>query len=117
MDLPSVVDDLTRLFQGYGAKLTVGDLQNVAEKVGGFAGRGAIQDNGSAFAVFAFKGQNGEMLIEFPQHQGSVDHPVRAYTRGEITLTECSKIGSGFFDAFEEIVLPSESHAAEPLRN
>ena len=116
MDLPSVVNDLTRLFGGYGALMSVDDLQAVAEQVKGFTARiDFVFGNHVPFVTFAFKPGEGEMLVAFPRQEELARHTVRTCKRNGATPAQCSDIGTSFIETFVRLVLPSESHAAETL--
>jgi len=117
MDLPSVVNDLTRLYSGYGAHMSADGLEDVAREVKYYSERISFMfGNHVPFVTFSFRPQKGEMLIAFPLHNELEDHSVRTCRRNEASLADCCKIGSSFVEAFERLVLPAVPHAAETLK-
>lgn len=116
LDLPSVVDDLTRLYAGYGAHMSAYDLEEIAREVNEYVERtGIIFGNLVPFVSFLFAMHGGEMIIAVPRHEDLNGHTARSYRRGA-DLYRCSDVGARFVEIFERRILPAEPHAAETLK-
>lgn len=114
-ELPSLSDDLTRLYRSYGKGMTPERVREFAKDIPAFR---AVVDISytecSALCGVVFELGAGSFLVVFPHHDDSATK-VLGYVMGEATLAECSRVAGQLIDAFEDHVMPSEPHAGEPL--
>lgn len=112
-ELPSLGDDLTRVYRSYGKDLTPERIYEVVHDIPSFR---AVVDisykESSALCGIVFELSAGSFLVVFP-NPADLQSKIVGYVMGDTTLKECSEVSCKLVDVFEERVMPAFPHAGE----
>ena len=110
-ELPSLSDDMTRLFASYGFGSSPKHLVRAIRRTRAYRARIHLEEGSCGF-IFALPA--GSFLVAF-HHSPNERRRVSGYVMGDACLADCSELITELIDVFEGAALPPVSRAAELL--